>query len=440
MIRWRTFAAVLALTLASASLAASDYDAKEVRLLHKVQSLSFDLARYSYLADQLPVLSMRGKAVAEQFISFAENEMGLYDQAVLSFPIKLKDIPDLTLPEKSHWTAVDASDEIIKLAADRHIVMINEAHHSAHTRMLMLTLLPRLRAMGFGYFAAEALNNGDTELMKRGYPVQDSGTEYLHEPIYGQLVREAIRLGFKIVPYESAERAMELREAEQATHLVDRVFKHNPKARLVVQTGYAHIDHAKGRLGNTETLAMRLKDQTGYLPLSVDQTQFLEVGFNQADDYHQLAQRFKPGMPVILVNRTDGQPWSASPNQYDANVILPPAVSLKAFGEIKTSIAPPSLFTPTHRNNEMIRPAWLSLGGARFPKQINASMCKNHFPCLVEALFADESNDAVAADRYVFFEPYTASKLFLWPGRYRLRALDTKQVAIYEKEIIVSGK
>jgi hypothetical protein len=110
----------------------------------------------------------------------------------------------LVLPEATSWQAADAADTIIALARDQRIVMVNEAHHDAHTRALTLALLPRLRAMGFTYFAAEALDEQDTSLMKRGYPVKSSCSEYLREPLYGDIVREAIKLGYVIVPYDSA--------------------------------------------------------------------------------------------------------------------------------------------------------------------------------------------------------------------------------------------
>ena len=74
--------------------------------------------------------------------------------------------------------------------------------------------------MGFIYFAAEALDQRDVSLMTRGYPVTRSGTEYLHEPLYGDIVREAITPGYIIVPYD-AEGAPQEREDGQARNLYE---------------------------------------------------------------------------------------------------------------------------------------------------------------------------------------------------------------------------
>lgn len=43
----------------------------------------------------------------------------------------------------------------------------------------------------------------------------------------------------------------------------DRVLARDPDARLFVHAGYAHIDKATGRLGNTEPIAVKLAKLTG---------------------------------------------------------------------------------------------------------------------------------------------------------------------------------
>lgn len=197
---------------ASGGVVAQAYDQAEIDMFRAVRRSPNGLARYEYLIQLMPHLSDADKVVAEQFLSFSLDELGVYNQAVLAFPVTVERPPGLVIPHAAQWKGADALDAIVKLAAGRHIVMINEAHHDAHTRELTLALLPRLRALGFNYFAAEALGDDDPALMKRGYPVKSSGSEYLREPIYGEIVREAIRLGFILVPYDSASNDMHARE------------------------------------------------------------------------------------------------------------------------------------------------------------------------------------------------------------------------------------
>jgi hypothetical protein len=413
------------------------YDHAEMVLLQTMQRQQGDWERFLYLQKAVPNLSASDQILGQQLLASSESELGLYDQAILGFPLKSTDIPGLVLPTTAEWEAADAADTIAKLSSDRRLVLINEAHHNANTRVLTLALLPRLRALGFNYFAAEALSADDPGLKQRGYPVEQSGSEYLHEPLYGDIVREAIRLGFIIVPYDS-DASGGAREAEQANNLYQRVFAKDPKARLFVHVGYAHIDKAKGRLGAIKPLAMQLQKLTGFDPLSIDQTQFLEVMAAKTDAYHQLTASFHSKIPMILVDRHDGHPWSAEPNLYNISVILPLSVSLKSFGARAADTYTGDI---SHLSLDMInvrdihRPGWLTLSDARSPMPISADLCKRSFPCLVEARYAAESDEAIPADRDVFFAAFTTSRLYLRSGRYRLRVIDRDGHTLSEQTV-----
>jgi hypothetical protein len=443
-----TVLCLVALLVSKAAVAQS-FDSAEVKLFETLSRQPTALARYSYLDKEMPHLAPTDRIVAMQLFSSAESELGLYDQAVLSFPLEIRGPTDTVLPIPTEWRVDNAADVITQLAANRRIVMINEAHHNAHTRALTLALLPRLRALGFNYFAAEALLDTDPGLEKRGYPIKTSGTEYLREPLYGEIVREAIRLGFIIVPYDvEGNVAEQAREIGQANDLYQKVFAKDPHARLFVQAGYAHIDKARGRLGNIEPMAMHLQELTGLDPLSIDQTQFLETSLGHSDDYHQLIARFQPKTPAVLINRVSGKAWSAYPKLYDVNVILPPAVSLRSFGDLHMfdGRVSENVSDPSHLSlnsftalDSMFRPNWLTLNGVRHPVPISAALCQMHLPCVVEAQYANEKDDAIAADRYAFVKPDAISELYLRTGRYRLRSLDTEGRTLRERSITVNG-
>lgn len=293
---------VAALLACAGSVAAQSYTPSELRLLRTMGRQPTTLARYQYLIRTVPGLRANDRVLALQFLSFSQDELGLYDQAVFSFPLKDKLPDDLKLPTPTDWKAADAVDTIVALAARLRIVMINEAHHDAHTRLLTLELLPRLRALGFTYFAADALSMDDPGLARRGYPTRRSGTEYLRDPLYGDIVREAIRLGFTLVPYDNVL-CGQARENAQAEALYRQVFAKDPDARLFVHAGYAHIDKVAGRLGAMQPMAMRLEALTGITPLSIDQTDFLETGLDDSDAYHRLARMFPSGQPEVLTTR-----------------------------------------------------------------------------------------------------------------------------------------
>jgi len=421
---------------------AQNFSAAAIDMFHGLRQQPNDLARYVYLVKTMQTLPAADRPLAMQMFSSVENELGLYNEALRDFPLKSHVAADTTIPTEAQWKVADAADVIVRQAADHHIVLINEAHHDAHTRQLTLALLPRLRALGFNYFAAEALLDKDARLMHRGYPTKTSGSEYLHEPSYGDIVRTAIKLGFKVVSYDADSRDMSERETGQAKNLYEKVFAKDPDARLFVHAGYAHIDKAKGRLGNIMPMAMQLQQMTDFEPLSIDQTQFREQIPAEADAYSELIKNFRSKGPFVLLNRTTGKPWSAHPEQYDINVLLPPAAGQRALES--GYIQPSTIVHDMVRNQSMLahfvntqRPEWLSLHEERIPYEISTTLCRVTTPCVVDAHYIDENDDAIAADRYAFMQGDTVSKLYLRPGRYRLRAWDIRDRTLSERVISI---
>lgn len=400
-----------------------------------------DLARYLYLVNLLPRLSGSNSEVAMQMLASTEDQLGLYNEAIRDFPLKSQPGSDTALPTPAQWQAANAADVIVKMAADRRIVLVNEAHHDAHTRQLTLELLPRMRALGFNYFAAEALGDTDPNLMARGYPIGKSGSVYIHEPNYGEIVRTAIKLGFKIVPYDVSSGSAQRRESGQAENLYERVFAKDPSARLFVHAGYAHIDKHKGRLGDLRPMAMELKRLTGIEPLSIDQTQFREQIPSEPDAYETLIENFPVKGPTVLVDRATGKPWTAFPSRYDVNVLLPPseqaAVSSGKIQRDSIEAGHVSRQPMLEHQVNALRPQWLAFGGERKPYPISTKLCKAVIPCVVDAHYVDESNDGIAADRYTFMQRDAISQLFLRPGTYRLRAWDVKGKTLFEQQIKV---
>jgi hypothetical protein len=442
---WRTLLIASCAALISTSAAvAQTFSRSAIDMFSGLSQQPNDLARYVFLVKTMPTLPVTDRPLAMQMFSSTEDELGLYNEAIRDFPLKSHESENITLPNTDGWKAADAAEVVTGMAADRRIVLVNEAHHDAHTRQLTLALLPRLRSLGFNYFAAEALVNKDTELMKRGYPLTTSGTEYLREPSYGDIIRVALKLGFKVVSFDVDDPALEEREAGQANNLYKKVFAKDPGARLFVHAGYAHIDKAKGRLGSTMPMAMQLRKLTGLEPLSIDQTQFREQIPKTQDSYQKLVDTFRPEGPTVLINRTTGKAWSAHPDLYDLNVILPASGS----GAVESGYSQPAnIVNDMVRNQSMLshfvnsqRPGWLTLHEERVPVEINTALCKVTVPCVIDAHYAGEPDAAIAADRYAFLQGDMVSKLYLRPGRYRLRAWDIKGRTLSEQDIEVAGR
>ena len=436
--------------LASTSAHAQPTAPSTNELLKQFGGAPNGLARYNYLNSVMPVLSGDDKLLARQLLATVDSELGLYNEAVIAFPFDNRISPpkNTPLPHTDAWHSVDAADTVASLAAQRRIVMVNEAHHDAHTRELTLALLPRLRALGFRYFAAEALSDKDVDLMHRGYATDASGSEYLLEPLYGEIVRQAIKLGYIIVPYDSDSASFDNRDAIQAQTLYDKVFAKDPQAKLFVHAGYSHIDKAAGNLGgDIKPMAMQLKGLSGYDPLCVDQVQFRDVAVGGLDFgfYAKVASLFSSKDPVVLRDVNTGAIWSADPRQHDVTVILPPAAerdldtSDNKGPDFKLDVLRRIVVLPRDPLNIDERPSWLTLDGKRFAYPISTELCTGQIPCAVDAYYPREPDNAVPADRYTFARPNGHNVLYLYPGHYRLRAWSAQGTTLSQQDINITA-
>ncbi|WP_153242491.1 hypothetical protein [Frateuria defendens] len=388
------------------------------------------LAQYMAMVDALYASDPADRAfqlVFTQYLGWYQSFVGDYPNAQASFVVQDVALPDdAPSPLSGPYEARPALEAIPALARGYRAVFLNEAHHVPLTRSLTVQLLARLRREGFDYFAVETLYADDTALAARGYPVEASGF-YTREPVYAEMVRTALKLGFKVVAYESDTAGSgDARERAQAEHLYERVFRRDPQAKLVVNAGYAHIVEQGAYLGGL-SMAQHFRRLTGIDPLTVEQTALIPHPLAAQDHpiYQAAMQRLHPDAPIVFV-QPSGRAWSLRPG-YDVSVFFPPA-PLRAG-----------------------RPAWLALGGLRKPFAVDSrTACLRTWPCLVEARYAAEGEDAVPADRLLFDPPpqplprrdrvrpldgATTAALYLRPGRYRLRATDLRNHILSRQDI-----
>lgn len=334
----------------------------------------YQVMRRAYASDGRPAF----RAIFGQYLSWYQSFIGDYEDAESSFSIDQKTLPgDAPSPiNQPGWHPVPALEYIPQLAKKYRAVFLNEAHNIALTRTLTVRLLKPLRAEGFNVFAVETLYRSDiAALNKRGYPTADSGF-YIREPIYAEMVRTALRLGYRVVAYEAdSEHTGNAREAQQAENLW-KILKDDPNAKLVVNAGYAHIQKSGQFLG-AQSMAEHFIKDSGIQPLSVEQTILIPHQDRSMDypAYHGLIAATHPVQPIVYVDK-DGKPWSLRPG-YDVSVIFPEERFV--YG----------------------RPTWAGLWGARVPYVVNGNACQKHWPCMVAARYIDEGKDAVPADRMV---------------------------------------
>jgi len=373
------------------------------------------------------------RVVFGQYMSWYQSFVGDYPGAHDAYSIRqLPGHDDAPSPLGGGYSAKPAIDAIAELAKGKKAVFFNEAHNVPLTRTLTVEMLSRLRADGFNYFAAETVYASDTDLQKRGYPTEKSGF-YTMEPISAEMVRTALKLGFKVVGYESEKEGNgDVREYDQAKNLYERTFKNDATARVVVNAGYAHIQE-NGRYLGGQSMAQHFRKLTGIDPLTVEQTMLIEhpPGTENHPYYHAVVDSLKPTQPIVFED-SKGEPWTLKPKAYDVSVFFPPDVI------------------------QSDRPTWLDLGGLRKPYSVIGSRdCQDQYPCLIEARYANEGDDAIPADRLVLnpvekaerledrlimgSHGVTQANLYLRPGTYHITSTNEANRPLYRADITVAG-
>lgn len=381
-------------------------------------------AEYRFLNSPAVQGNREMRHLAVQMLATDLSFLGRPNDALRAFPMRKDDRPlgnnELPVPTAETYKAVPAIDWITSQASDYRVIMLNEAHHVPQTRVLTFILLQVLRGKGFDFLAVETLVNNGSDPLAKGYPTSGTGA-YSREPIFAELLREAKRLGYTLLPYEtkatSGEETQQQRETGQAQAIADCLAS-NPDARILVHAGYGHIgEGVYGLPDDAQPMAMELARLTGLPMLTVEQTSSRSYELNDVKTIgRQLSARFEITQPSVLIGRKEGNVWSNKPGFYDASVLLPASAS------------------------SAIRPDWLSLGGRRQAVTVDTTPCIDHLPCLAEARHAEEGDDAIPADQFmVVSEHETTTPLYLAAGHYRLRLVGNEGAPLTEREFSVTA-
>jgi len=323
-----------------------------------------------------------------------------YSDSRFKDEIKKEKIDCDTAFVKSH-RFVNAAQYIITQAKRQQVVMINEAHHIAYHRAFVLLMLKDFYKAGYRYLALETLD--DSLINQKKYPDYHTGY-YTSEPLYSEMLRETMKIGFKIVQYEPVQDCdnkgndsnycNRFRDSLMAINLT-RFLKRNTKGKLLVYAGYGHI--YEGDNTGWKRMAEYFTQFTKIDPFTIDLTQQIEHYYPQLENKEFTAvnklKRIKE--PVIALQ--NNQPWHKG--FVDATVIFPRYLA-------KTG-----------------RPSFYNINGSRELYNLNALHLKpGQF---VQAFYIGEkSGNRVPADQLVTNKQNNS--LCLFNGDYSLEIKDNK--------------
>ncbi|WP_165073738.1 hypothetical protein [Paludisphaera rhizosphaerae] len=339
---------------------------------------------------------------------WAERQELSTSLAILGRPREAREIP--TRPDAVLQDLVDPSDvsdspptlvatpwreAVARIAAERRLVLIMEAHNISEHRAWIEQTLGPLREAGFSRYCAEALAEPGTALKARGYSTSRTGV-YSLDPRFGNLLRTALRLGYEVDGYDFAGGDFDTREEYQADELARR-FASPPDVKMVVHAGHGHVfKHEVRNVGRY--MAARLWSKTGVEPFTIWQLS----NESPNDVYRGLIRRLGPIVePVVLAPppRDVSEalfPESSVHPAVDAVVVHPPRIGRE----------------PTDRRgafaNQATRVAGVWRGG--------------RWPVVIAVVPAGEPDDAVALDQVMLRPGETDFELWIPQASYTLRA------------------
>lgn len=220
-------------------------------------------------------------------ISSYETFVGVYPK------IKSNKLPK---HKKDSITFIPAKEHITKIAPDFDYLLFNEDHADPYCRYVLKTLLPDLVKLGYTNFGVETLADIDHNINEYGFPIHGSGF-YSDEPNMANLLREAVKLGMHVFPFEEYSSNCDLcctrlekrnfREKGQAKNIIAHSKSH--KGKTIILSGHSHIyKHSDNK--DLKFMAEYLNELTNDKILSVNQT-------------HQEEYPSYKGMDVIPMTR-----------------------------------------------------------------------------------------------------------------------------------------
>jgi hypothetical protein len=306
----------------------------------------------------------------------------------------------------------DALRAIVARARRTSIVILNEDHVSPRQRAFALDVARALRPLGYDRLALETLDNGGdadarmAAIARRGYVLLRDGT-YTREPVFGDFVRQALRLGYVPISYEdtlqhgglSGTAAIEAREQAQAENLLARLRAH-PRSRFLIYVGASHVAERPLPTGDRKVawMAARLARLSGIDPLTIDQ-----VTLGRGCRVCERLARGSRARPLIFSRR--GRPIVIG--QYRG------AVDLQVFAPAVASVAG--------------RPGWLrGLGRSATRVQVQPPGTGLR---LVQAFLSAESADAIPVDQRLVRPGEAPPVLMLPPGAVRIVVQDAPEAS-----------
>ncbi len=297
------------------------------------------------------------------------------------------------------YKSYSAVNYILNRAEKERIIIINESHAQPMHRTFSTSLLRGLYKRGYKYLALEALSE-DSLLTINKYPVIGSGY-YTRDPQFGNMIREALQIGYTLVAYEYDGKNSDKREEEQALN-IKKILDKDSTAKIFVHCGFGH--GTEDSSFSKKLMGGLVNEYTKINPFTINQESWTEHSKIDYEDPYFICLQAAKETSVFINSRGEllkGHEYSG----YDIDIYHPRTKFING------------------------RADWLTLNGSRnyffIPKE---KLNLISYPLLALAYCSNEdSSIAVPAD-IMELKSATDKKAFvLKPGFYKIIVRNNKK-------------
>ena len=298
--------------------------------------------------------------------------------------------------------AIPLSEVMDSIIENHQGIMMNELHFNPHSRAFVISWLEKCYQNGYRYLAAETLRASDSLLNQRRTVLLGETGFYSDEPVFADLFRTALNMGYTLVSYEGSGSGVD-REVNQAKNLVENILDKDPEAKFLLLGGFGHISDRNGWYA----MGRYFKEQSGIDPFTMDCAMYFDDPYWETDSlltaYYDLIDTMPVREPILFYDTVNH-------------------VYINLSGMDATCCLPRTRFIEDNI------PDWKLYNGKVLFTLDRRFIDENGFPegC-VSAFLKSEGEQCVPIDQYMYGKDEKEFKLALYKGEYLLRFDDGKE-------------
>lgn len=266
---------------------------------------ALDWLKQNYMLHEQTENSIEYSLIAQAYMTYYSFEMNTDSSVFYEYKTHNYPMQNTKSFDNTQTQIIDAKDYILNNFGNVEFLFFNEKHNRAQIRAFLKDMLPELYRQGFTTIALEDLKESTASLLKRGYPTLTTGF-YIREPVFAQLIREALSIGFNFLNYDAPKSQNKFEE--RAKNII-KYKETNPNEKIIILGGHGAIYKERTDVPLNQPMPSGVYLCRKYGPsklASIDCITFLETDSKGKENsfYTYLNDTVKIKSPVVVLENS----------------------------------------------------------------------------------------------------------------------------------------